>query len=97
MGLRRAVAPDHGNEELLDAVVVGRAPEDAQLAAAHDLADAFLVDPAGMTPDRWAEVRTQLTAGQAAEIVLQLTRYSRNKVRRALGLDLDEIVRRPMA
>ena|SRR5436305_5546523 len=96
MGLRRAVAPDQGNEELLDAVLDGEVPADPRLAAAHALADAFLVDPAGMTADRWADIRAELTADEVAEIVLQMTRYSRNKVRRALGLDLDEIVRRPM-
>jgi hypothetical protein len=96
MGLRRAVAPDQGNEALLDAVVEGEVPKEPRLAAAHALADAFLVDPAAMTAEQWATIRAQLSPDDVAEIVLQLTRYSRNKVRRALGLDLDEVVRQPM-
>ena len=81
---------------MLDAVVEGAVPADAKHAAAHHLAEAVLVDPAGLTPERWGRIRAQLSADETAEIVLQMTRYSRNKVRRALGLDLDEIVRQPL-
>lgn len=81
---------------MLDAVVGGGAPADPKHAAAYHLAEAVLVDPVGLSPERWAQIRAELSVDETAEIVLQMTRYSRNKVRRALGLDLDEIVRQPL-
>ena len=81
---------------MLNAVVEGDVPADAKHATAYHLAEAVLVDPAGLTAEQWAQIRAELSVDETAEIVLQMTRYSRNKVRRALGLDLDEIVRQPL-
>jgi hypothetical protein len=93
MGLRDAVASDRGaDEELLASSVPGRMAEDPRHAAALELADAYLGAPADVTADRWAAMTGVLSPLQLAELAMRLTKFSRNKVRVSLGLDLPEVV-----
>ena len=94
MGLRDAVASERGaDEELLSAAAGGRPVTDARHAAALELADAYLGAPGALDAARWATLSSVLTPHQLAELALRLTKFSRNKVRVSLGLDLPEIVR----
>jgi hypothetical protein len=93
MGLSRAVASAEGSDGLLDAVLDGVAPARGRHRAVYALAEAYLLDPAGLTSDGWRAIRAELTVEQVGELVLNLTRFTQNKVRVALGLDLDEVVR----
>lgn len=62
-----------------------------QQRAALRLADIFLDDPSGMTPEIAEQIRSSLTVEQIVELVVRLMQWSSNKTIIGLGLDLDEI------
>src|SRR5687767_7605459 len=96
MGLRNAVALEHGaDEELLAAAAQGtRRLLTARHAAALNTADAYLGQPGALSPAEWSSLTSQLAPTELAEIALRLTTFSRNKVRVSLGLDPEEITHR---
>lgn len=98
MSVRGAVAQQQGADEELLAEVDHY--EDSALSqlqkAALRLADAYLNDPAGLSDEVKAEVLSQLSSAQVAELVLKLMGYSSDKVMVALGLDLEELTIIPL-
>jgi hypothetical protein len=70
----------------------GLAPDEL---AGLSVADGFLGAPAQWTDQDWRNAASALGDDGVAELVLLLTKFSRNKVRVALGLDLSEIALRP--
>jgi alkylhydroperoxidase family enzyme len=93
MSARSAVALQRGADEQLLAAVDHYRDSDLSPVqqAALALADAYLTSPADMSAAVKDEVASQLSAGQAIEIVLKLMGFSSDKAMVALGLDLDEV------
>jgi hypothetical protein len=90
MTLRGAVAQQQGiTEAVVSQVSAGDDHLHPRHAAAAAVADAFLGAPAELTTERWRELTTVLSEDDIAVIVMRLTLFSRNKVRVALGLDID--------
>jgi hypothetical protein len=97
MSLRSAVALDQGLDDSAVAAVTEERLDtlDARGAAAVAVADAFLGAPLDWSDEDWRQASSALTEDEVAEIVLRLTHFTRNKVRVALRLDVDEIRVRP--
>ena len=98
MGLRDAVAFEQGADEGLLAAAAAssehRATLDHRHEAALEVADAYLGVPADMDADGWARLTATLSPTEIAQLAMQLTKFSRNKVRVSLGFDLAEVTRR---
>jgi hypothetical protein len=102
MSLRDAVAFEQGADEgLLRAASTGDEPRpddavvlDARHAVALEIASLYLGAPGSLTADDWARLTATWSPPDIAELALQLTKYSRNKVRVSLGLDVAEGTRR---
>ena len=101
MSLRDAVAFEQGaDEDLLGAVATGSVDDgaDAVLDERHsvalEIANAYLGAPGSLTAAEWEQLTATWAPDDIAELALQLTKYSRNKVRVSLGLDLAEVSRR---
>jgi hypothetical protein len=63
-------------------------------AAALEVADAYLGLPGEVGIDAWSRLTTVLSPIEIAELALRLSKFSRNKVRVSLGLDVGDVERR---
>jgi len=106
MSLRDAVAFEQGADESLLGLAatpprggqVDVPPNVAMLhdrhAAALEVADAYLGLPGEVGIDAWSRLTTVLSPIEIAELALRLSKFSRNKVRVSLGLDVGDVERR---
>jgi hypothetical protein len=94
MGLRSAVALDQGlTEEMLDKV---ESFEESDLSERHKVAlrfaHAYLLHPTEVSEELKAQVYQYYTTEQIIELALRLSHNTIDRLSRAFGTDLDEVV-----
>jgi hypothetical protein len=89
MSLRLGVARQHGVDETMAAKVDRYESSDlpAHQKVALRLTDAFVSAPGEIDPGLAAEVRLHFTPAQIVELMLDISKWSTQKVPVALGLD----------
>lgn len=91
MALRLGVAREHGLDETMAAKVdhyeTSDLPEHQKVALR--LTDAFTSWPAGITEELRDQLFAHFTAAQIVELMLDITKWSTQKVPVALGLDAE--------
>lgn len=90
--MRSAVAEQHGLDEGLASVAIDAAPDPRitdEQQAAIDFAEAIVAHPADLSDDLVQRVHAAFTTEQLVELVLDVLKWSYQKVPVALGLDVE--------